>query len=94
LKSAVPIGSLFDKILRDLHIEKKVYQSQALGVWPKAVGPRIAAVTHPERVENGKLFVRVESPTWRMELILIKQKIIDRLNREIGSRVISDIIFK
>ncbi len=94
MRSAAPIGSLLDKILRDLHIEKKVYQSQALGLWSKAVGAKISAVTKPERVENGKLFVRVESPTWRMELILIKQKIIDRLNREIGSRVISDILFK
>jgi predicted nucleic acid-binding Zn ribbon protein len=71
-----------------------VNQSQALGVWPRVVGPKIAAISHPERVENGKLFVQVSNPTWRMELILIKQKIIDRLNREIGSRVISDIIFK
>ncbi len=94
MKSAVPIGSLFDKILRDLHIEKKVYQSRAIVVWPKAVGPKISAVTEPERVEDGKLFVRVESPTWRMELILIKRQIIDRVNREIGSQVISDIIFK
>ncbi len=94
MKSAVPIGSLFDKILKDLHIEKKVYQSRAVGLWPQAVGPKIAAVTHPERVEDGKLFVQVESPTWRMELILIKSQIIDRLNREIGSRVISDIIFR
>lgn len=93
MKRPYELGTVINKVLRDLHIEKKVYQSQALVVWNEAVGEKISKISKPERVVNGKLFVRVDSPSWRIELIHLKGSIIKRLNTRIGVDAITDIIF-
>ena len=94
MKTATDLGSILNKVLRDLNIEKRVYQSQALIIWNDVVGEKISKISSPEKVENGILFVGVKSPSWRMELIYLKRDIIHRLNTKIGVNAIKDIIFK
>ncbi len=94
MKNVAELGSVLSRVLRDLHIEKRVYQSRALLVWNEVVGEKISRISHPEKVENGILFVHVKSPSWRTELIYLKRDIINRLNKKIGVNVITDIIFK
>ncbi|NOY78977.1 MAG: DUF721 domain-containing protein [Calditrichaeota bacterium] len=94
MKRAAELGSVLNRILKDLHIEKKVYQSQALLLWSEVVGEKISKISRAERVDNGILFVRVDSPSWRTELIYLKRDIIHRLNKKIGVNVITDIRFK
>jgi len=94
MKKAAELGSVLNRILRDLHIEKKVYQSQALLFWSEVVGEKISRISRAEKVENGILFIHVDSPSWRTELIYLKRDIINRLNKKIGVNVITDIMFK
>ncbi len=94
MKKAAELGSVLNKVLRDLHIEKKVYQSQAMLVWNEVVGEKISRISHAKKVENGILFVHVENPSWRTELSYLKRDIITRLNKKIGMNVITDIILK
>jgi len=94
MKKTAELGSVLKKLLRDLHIEKKVYQNQALLVWNEVVGEKISKISHAESVENGILFVHVENPSWRTELSYLKRDIINRLNNRIGMNIITDIILK
>lgn len=87
------MGRALRQLLRDLGIDKKLKQEEALGRWAGVVGPRIAGLTEPLRVEGGKLWVRVKRSTWRQELQLKKLDIIKKLNSSIGSRIIKDIHF-
>lgn len=87
------LGSVLEKLLRDLDIEQKVNQSRAIVVWPKIVGKRIANVSTPERVANGVLYVRVSSGVWRSELVFMKYKILNKLESELGKGVVKDIRF-
>ncbi len=47
--------------------------------WRKAVGERLAQKTHPERMVEGVLTVRVPSSTWAQELSLLSQVVLERL---------------
>jgi len=87
------LGVILNKLLRDLNIEQKVNQSQAIVLWPKIVGKRIAKISTPERISNGVLFVKVSSEIWRTELVFMKYKILHRLNQKLGQGVIKDIRF-
>jgi len=58
-------------------------QAAALEVWPRLVGPQIAAVTEPESVTpDGVLRVRVATAPWANELSLMTPGILARLNAE------------
>lgn len=74
-------------------IEKKVKEYSVLSQWSQVVGERISEKAIPTGIERGKLFVQVESSSWRNELMFIKREIIDKLNQAVGAKVIRDIIF-
>ena len=88
-----PIASFLDKLLKDLGIEVKVKETQALIYWPEVVGERISQVTEAKEVKGGKLFIKVKGDSWRNELVYYKGDIISRINDKIGKGVIEDIIF-
>lgn len=50
-----------------------------LADWRRAVGDRLAQKTHPERVNDGVLTVRVPSSTWAQELSLLSEVVLERL---------------
>lgn len=64
----------------------RIEEAGAVDDWADRVGERIAAVTTPLRVNNGVLFVGVESSAWLMELRMMETEIRTRLNegRESG----------
>ena len=83
-------GSLF-KFLRNVGIEEKVKEYEAIGRWPAIVGNKIAEVTTAERVSDGILFVKVKNSVWRNELMYMKSDILASMDETIGKNVIKDI---
>ena len=66
----------------------------AKAIWPRVVGPQVAAVTQAVAIRGGDvLVVRVKNGVWANELTLLKDDIITRLNRALGGKVLSDIYF-
>jgi len=61
--------------------------------WNRVVGDTIASKTSPLRVKDSILFVRVESPSWRNELVFLKPKIIKELNQLLKATVVKEIVF-
>jgi hypothetical protein len=47
--------------------------------WQRALGPRLAQKTLPERLADGVLTVRVPSSTWAQELSLLSDVVAERL---------------
>ena len=86
------IGKIINPIIEDMGIDKPIKRYQALSLWSKIVGEKINAVSEPIRIEDGKLFIRVKSDTWRNEIFFLKKKILHKLNKEIGKDIVQDII--
>ena len=80
-------------MLRSWGVDGKIRESQAVAFWSQIVGPRIAEVTESLRVEDGRMFVQVQSSSWKNELVFMKTEIIQRLNKAVGRKVIKDIVF-
>ncbi len=62
-----------------------------LGRWPELVGVDVAAHCQPETCDPPALVVRASSTTWATQLRLMSQALLDRLERELGRRIIDDI---
>ncbi len=86
------LGDVIRSTIRELGIEKPIQQYEALVVWPKVVGEKIAAVTEPRHIANGKLFVKVKNAAWRNELVFHRADLIRKMNQQIGRSVVRDIV--
>ena len=86
------IGNILGHLIQDFGIEKSIKGYQALTIWSEIVGKRIAEISEPVKIRNGKLFIRVKTDSWRNELIYHKKDITDRLNASLGSVVVKDIV--
>jgi predicted nucleic acid-binding Zn ribbon protein len=88
-----PMGLILSKSIKRMGMDKRLKGEAAILNWEKVVGPRIASNARATRFFNSKLVVEVENPSWRNELIFLKEDIIKELNKSINSRVVKDILF-
>ena len=87
------IGSLIESVLSELGLAGAYWQHRAMQAWDEAVGEILARVTEPERIEHGRMFVKVRDSSWRQELHYYRGEIMKRLNENLNRRVVRDIIF-
>ena len=74
-------------------LENGVNQQKAVIIWPKIVGTKIAENTIAELVDFNILTVKVKNSTWRNELFLKKNIILEKLNKELGPNTIKELRF-
>ena len=74
-------------------LENGVNQQKAVIIWPKIVGTKIAENTNAELVDFNVLTIRVKNSTWRNELYLKKDIILEKLNKELGPNTIKELRF-
>ena len=75
-------------------MEETAKKYEAITKWEEIVGPKVAAVTIPERVSHGNLIVKVTSSVWKYELTMRKQEILKKIHQVTGSLEIKDIQWK
>jgi predicted nucleic acid-binding Zn ribbon protein len=93
VKWAEPIGKILTDVLRDLGLSKKLSEQRAVVEWSDIVGRRVAEHARALRVDNGRLFVEVDSSVWSQELTLMKRSILRQINDRIGRKTIDNIHF-
>ncbi len=81
------------KLLRNMGIEEKVKEHQTINEWSQIVGENISKVTKAQRVVNGILFVKVKNSSWRNELIYMRQEILIKIDKTVGSGIIKEVRF-
>ena len=74
-------------------LENGVNQQKAVIIWPKIVGTKIAENTTAELVNFNVLTIKVKNSTWRNELYLKKDTILEKLNTELGPNTIKELRF-
>ena len=74
------IGGLVGSMLTRLGIAEKVERASVISDWENLVGPHIAGVARPIRVQGETLFVEVASASWRMELSMMRPQLMRKLN--------------
>ena len=93
MKWAEPIGKILTDVLRDLGLSKKLSEQRAVVEWSDIVGRRVAEHARALRVDNGRLFVEVDSSVWLQELTLMKRSVLRQINDQIGRKAIDNIHF-
>jgi len=87
------IGSVVDSLLADKGYLAVCREYDVVRSWPSIAGPRLAEVTECTRAEDGVLFVRVPSASWRQEISFLKSRLIRKIRMSTSCSTIRDIVF-
>ena len=91
---AQTIGSIIKEWLRANGLEEKVQQKDVPNYWVEIVGEAVAKHAEIERIDKGKMFVKVTSAVWRNEIALRREDIRRKVNERFGAEIVKEIVVR
>jgi len=88
------IKNVLEQTLNKLGLEKKVKEKRALDLWSEVIGDKIKSHTQATYVNQGVLFITVDNSAWAHQLLFMKKKFINKINKRLKTKLITDIRFK
>ncbi len=93
-KSPTRLGPLLNGILARMGLGYTLDGWKIVMAWPEIVGDKIAEVSKAIRYENDTLLVSVPDASWRQELLLDMDRILEEIHAVPGGRSVKRIHFK
>lgn len=87
------LAEVLQTVLRKEGLETPLRQKRLIASWDTVVGPSIARYTGDKFIKNQTLFVKILNPALRQDLSMMRTRLVQRLNVQVGAYVISDIKF-
>jgi predicted nucleic acid-binding Zn ribbon protein len=87
------VGSVLADVLEKHGVRKQVERIGVLELWPEIVGEHLARVTRVRGLDEDALFVEVRSSAWLMELSMMKDDFLERVNARLAEEPIERIVF-
>ena len=79
-------------LLHDYHLDEKVNEQRLRERWEKIFGKTIMKYTRKISVREKKLFLTLDSPSLRQDILFNKQKVIERINAEIAADMVAEMV--
>lgn len=81
------------QLLKAYKLQTRFNETYLEAFWGRMMGPTIASRTNRIYVRDRKLHIELSSAPLRNELVNAKQKLIQLVNKDMGTDVIDDVIF-
>jgi predicted nucleic acid-binding Zn ribbon protein len=91
---SISLGQALEKMLKRFDLKDKYDENKTLDNWEELVGKTIGTHTTPQRIKKGKLYIKVDSPSWRNQLLFQKDYIKKRINEKMEKNIIREIILR
>ncbi len=88
-----PLKDVIQRFLKIYGADKKLKEIRIQNSWGKIMGISIEQQTEFVNVSKSTLYVKLNSSVLKHELLMMKSKIIKRLNEEAGETLIDEIVF-
>jgi predicted nucleic acid-binding Zn ribbon protein len=88
-------GQVLPAVLKHLRLEQRQGEAEIARVWRHLMSPDVVAHSQPTGLHKGTLFVSVDNPAWKDEIVRYRRKeILDRLQHSFGRELIKRISFR
>ena len=81
-------------MLDSYQLREKFSQAQVQSNWAKIMGKAIAKYTTDVYVKNKVLHLYISSAPLKNELLIMKEKVVERVNEALDREVIKDVIIR
>jgi hypothetical protein len=88
------ISELIPKALISLGVSSEMILEDVKRAWGEIVGKSIADKATPAELIKDILIIEVKSPVWSVEISLLKNDIIAKLNQKLGEHRIAELRFR
>ena len=88
------LKSVLNKLINNNSLSSGLNNVKVQSLWEKTMGVNVNSYTTEIYLKNKTLYVSLSSSVLRQELSYGKQKIIDLINDEIGTKVINKIVLR
>ncbi|QRR03768.1 DUF721 domain-containing protein [Dyadobacter sandarakinus] len=88
-----PLKDAINQMLERYSLRNRFDQSYVAAHWDQIMGTAIASRTRSVYIKEGVLFLQIESAPLRNELLRAKSKIIELINKDMGSNLVHDVVF-
>lgn len=88
------LGEVIKEYLQEVNIEKKLKEVELINSWEEIVGKPVANRTEKISIKEGKLIVYLKSSVVRNELFMMREKLLEELNKRAGEELIKEIVLK
>ncbi|RMG82769.1 MAG: DUF721 domain-containing protein [Bacteroidetes bacterium] len=82
-----------EELLKAYRLNGKLNEVKLKHVWEKITGNYIARETESVILKGNILQIKLKSPVIRQELGYARTKLVDKINEELGEKLIEDILF-
>ena len=89
----MPLKEGLEALVRAYRLQGKLDEVTIVASWERVMGKAVAQKTKEVYVSKGKLFVRLTSSPLKHELVMAKTRVLELLNSEVGSQVVTEVIF-
>lgn len=92
-KKTYPIKEVINSVLKDVSRKDNSIEAQVVSIWQniaeKEAGGRASVINF----NNGILRVKVVNSSYFYKFTILKTKLVNQLNKEIGQEIVKDIMF-
>ena len=85
------LRDLLDPVGRRLGIEGATQTGKLFARWRAIVGDQIGGHADPTSLRDGVLKVRADSPAWATEIGYLSSELVERINRDLGRAVVTEL---
>ncbi|GAF04871.1 DUF721 domain-containing protein [Saccharicrinis fermentans] len=94
-KDAQHIKSIIKEYLsQNRDLDHKMLENRVVRSWEKVIGKTVARATTNIYVYQGTLYLSINSSVMRNELLMLKDKIMQALNEEVGHQIVTAIVIR
>ena len=93
MSSPEKLNSILNTFLSSKGYLSSCKELSVISHWKEIVGDSVAAVSYCKNVENGILYVKVSSSSWRQELSFLEKDILSKIGTSTDCHTITDIVF-
>jgi predicted nucleic acid-binding Zn ribbon protein len=86
------IGEAFREMLESYRMHDKYEEMKITSLWPDIAGTMISKHTEQVFIKNGKLYLKVDSPALKNELLYMTSGILSSVNEKAGKEIISEVV--
>jgi len=89
-----PLGQVLKEYIRAMNMDRKLKEVDVVQSWEVLMGKTIAGYTRNIWLSKKVLYIEIHSPVVKNELVMMREKIRERLNEMAGEEMVEKIVFR
>lgn len=86
------LTSILDRIIKENNWQDQMLAYDIEENWTEIFGEKAAKMVKLKKYENKVLYLSIKNPTWKMEIMLRKPTLIEKINEIVENNIVEDIV--